>query len=90
MKSQISQERVRVLFHLNGYTKVMVESTEGLGLADGGVVWELPTERIPQPLRGIGSRFVVQSVSLAAGGGFDPEAVRDAQGRFEILELREP
>lgn len=54
------RERVRVLMHLNGgYTKVLVESTEGLGLADGGVEWEIPTESIPPHLRQIGSRFVV-------------------------------
>lgn len=31
------REEVQVMFHLNGYTKVMVLSTEGVGLADGGI-----------------------------------------------------
>ena len=55
------EEPVRVLFHLNGYTKVLVERTEGLGYADGGITWEIPTEDIPAQLRKIGSRFIVSA-----------------------------
>ena len=36
MTANLVEERMRVLFHLNGYSKVMVELTEGVGLADGG------------------------------------------------------
>ena len=55
------EEPVRVLFHLNGYTKVIVERTEGVGMADGGITWDIPTDVIPAPLRRIGSRFVVSA-----------------------------
>ena len=52
------RELVQVLFHLSeGYTKVVVEITEGVGLADGGCWWDIPTKVIPPHLRCIGSRF---------------------------------
>ena len=60
MKEQIIREPARVLFHLNGYTKVLLERTDGVGLADGGIVWDISTEIIPAHLRKIGSRFIVQ------------------------------
>jgi hypothetical protein len=54
------REPVRVVMHLNGgLTKVRLERFEGLGLADGGIEWEIPTQAIPQHLRFIGSRFVI-------------------------------
>lgn len=40
----------------------MLERTEGHGMADGGIVWELWTKDIPFHLRQIGSRFVVKSI----------------------------
>jgi hypothetical protein len=89
MREQILSEPVRVLFHLNGYTKVLVERTEGVGMADGGIVWELPTERIPRHLRRIGSRFIVKTVPLSLEEENDPAAIHDAKNRFEILELGE-
>ncbi|HQU82127.1 MAG TPA: hypothetical protein PKY59_03330 [Pyrinomonadaceae bacterium] len=56
------KETVKVLFHLNeGFTKVLVEKTIGVGLADGGITWDIPTEKIPFHLRQIGSRFVVST-----------------------------
>jgi len=59
---RIVEESVRVMFHLNGYTKVILERTIGVGLADGGVAWEIPTDQIPQHLRAIGSKFVIRHV----------------------------
>lgn len=54
------QEPVRVLMHLNGgYTKVFLERTEGVGMANGGIEWDVPTASIPAHLRAIGSRFIV-------------------------------
>jgi hypothetical protein len=89
MENRIVREPVRVLFHLNGYTKVLVERTEGVGLADSGIMWELPTERIPHHLREIGSRFSVQIVPLSPEEENDPLAIHDAKNRFEIFELSE-
>ncbi len=35
--------------HLNGgFTKVALERTLGSGLADGGIYWDIPTDRIPR------------------------------------------
>jgi hypothetical protein len=88
MGSRIVRESVRVLFHLNGYTKVMVERAEGVGLADGGGMWDISTEIIPTHLRQIGSRFIVQFSPPSAEDIDDVDAIRGAQGKVEILELR--
>lgn len=89
MRGRILTEPVRVLFHLNGYTKVMVERSEGVGLADGGIMWDLPTESIPPQLRKIGSRFIVRRRLLSPEEENDPDAIRDVKNRLEVLELGE-
>jgi len=54
------REKVKVTMHLpGGYTKVLVERTKGLGLADGGICVDVLTSIIPPHLRRIGSRFVL-------------------------------
>lgn len=54
------EEPVKILFHLNeGFTKVILERTIGVGMADGGIEWDIPTEKIPRNLRKIGSRFIL-------------------------------
>lgn len=85
MNEQIMREPARVLFHLNGYTKVLLERTEGAGMADGGIVWEISTDRIPMHLRTIGSRFVVQYRRLTPEEMNDVEVIR--RGNIEIMEL---
>ena len=45
------EDAVRVLFHMNGCSKVMVERT--------GTEVDVPTEAIPLHLRAIGSRFIL-------------------------------
>ena len=87
MANRIIREPARVLFHLNGYTKVMFERTAGVGLADGGIVWDIPTEIIPAHLRQIGSRFIVQYVPLSREEMNDVDAIRGAKERVEIIEL---
>ncbi len=54
------REPCRVLFHLDGRcTKVLLLRSEGVGMADGGIWWDIPTESIPAHLRAINSRIVV-------------------------------
>lgn len=82
------RERVRVMMHLNeGYTRVLVERTEGLGLADGGVAWDIPTGIIPPHLRPLGSRFVVETQALWPELGDTASELRDAI--FYRVEERE-
>ena len=58
--SKSFEEPVKILFHLNeGFTRVILERTIGVGLADGGVEQEIPTEIIPDHLRKIGSCFIL-------------------------------
>jgi hypothetical protein len=90
MKAQIIREPARVLFNLNGFTKVLLERTEGVGLADGGIVWDISTEIIPAHLRKIGSRFIVQYIPLSPEEQNDIDAIRGAKNRVEIQELTEP
>ena len=87
MNEQIMRESGRVLFHLNGYTKVMLERTEGVGMANFGIVWDIETELIPFHLRKIGSRFIVQYKPLSLEEMNDVDAIRGAKDRVEILEL---
>jgi hypothetical protein len=87
MGDEIVRETVCVMFHLNGYTKVLVERTKGVGLADGGIVWEIPTEIIPFHLRPIGSRFIVQHIPLSSEEMEDVEAIHAGKSRIEIFEL---
>ena len=55
-----ARETVRVKFHLSeSTTKVIIEMSEGQGMADGGVEVDIPTRIIPVDLRTIGSRFVL-------------------------------
>ena len=47
-----------VEMHLNGgFTKVLLEKTRGIGLADGGIYFDIPTIKIPFHLRNIHTRF---------------------------------
>lgn len=56
--ADVLKEIVRVTMHMNGgFTRVLVESSAGLGIADGGIHWEIPTNVIPAHLRTIGCRF---------------------------------
>jgi hypothetical protein len=88
MKTNFVREPVRVLMHLNGdYTKVIVERTEGRGLVDGGIEWEIPTAKIPQHLRSIGSRFIVNSEAIWPEETDTIESLKEACSRIEIEEL---
>jgi hypothetical protein len=86
MEEQVMREPARVLFHLNGYTKILLERTGGVGMADGGIVWEISTDLIPAHLRKIGSRFVVQYKPLTTEEMNDVDAIRGAKDRVEIIE----
>jgi hypothetical protein len=75
--------KVRVIMHLPaGYTKVLVEWTFGLGMADGGIDWDIPTEVIPLHLRAMGSRFLLLTTSLT--GKLEAETMTDEQIRATI------
>jgi hypothetical protein len=54
MKEEMIHEPARVLFHLNGYTKVLLGRTEGVGVVEGGNVWEIATNFIPANPRELG------------------------------------
>jgi hypothetical protein len=84
------RETVRLVAHMSeGYSRVLLESTEGVGMAYGGICWEIPTARIPQHLRGIGARFVViaGNPSQADVERMTPLELREALQELEIEEI---
>ena len=84
----IVRTQVRVVMHLSaGYTRVMVEETEGVGLADGGVEWDIPTDIIPFNLRSIGTRFLLIRSALTSVEGLNAEHVRRALSEMYVEEL---
>jgi hypothetical protein len=84
------REPGRVVMHLNGgFTRVEFERTVGLGMANGGAYWDVPTERIPFHLRSIGSRFVIVDHGLRPEAHDSAGAIRSAVYAFEIEELTE-
>lgn len=85
--SNYFREPVRVLMHLNGgYTKVILERMEGKGLADGGVDWDIPTQKIPFHLRKIGSRFLLIEKSFFSAED-TIENIREMCWEIEIEEI---
>jgi hypothetical protein len=89
MKERILREPVRVLFHLNGYTKVSLQCGAGRGLGDGVVWWDIPTHLIPAHLRKIGSRFLVEYTPLDESEMDDVDAIHGAKNRIVIRELKD-
>jgi hypothetical protein len=84
------QLSVRVTMHLNeGYTRVLVECTEGKGLADGGIAWDIPTASIAYHLRHLGSRFLVVTDSVWVEEQDTIEELREACSKIAIEEFGE-
>ena len=59
MKTENKYEGIAVVeMHLNdGFTKVLLETTRNISLADGGICIDIPTNKIPYNFRHINSRF---------------------------------
>lgn len=86
------REKVRVIMYLpEGYTKVLVERTWGVGLAGGGIYWDIPTNVIPHHLRQIGSRFILQTTGLS--GKMEAEKMTAQEMRatigYSVEEIRD-
>ena len=86
------REKVRVIMHLpETYTKVLVERTPGVGLADGGTYWDIPTKVIPPHLRQMGPRFIVEATGLT--GRLEAEKMTAEEMRsaieYSVEEIRD-
>ena len=86
------REKVRVIMHVpESYTKVLVERTLGVGLADGGIYWDIPTKVIPPHLRQMGSRFIVEATGLT--GRLEAEKMTAEEMRsaieYSVEEIRD-
>jgi hypothetical protein len=85
-KRTVVREPAKVVMHLDGgYTRISLTRIEGLGIADGGVLWDIPTEAIPFNLRRIGSQFLVIQQNVDKHDS--PEQVRHIRDQIEIREL---
>ncbi len=86
-------EKVRVIMHLpGGYTKVLVEWTLGVGMADGGIYWDIPTEVIPPHLRSMGSRFLLLATGLEGkreAERMSAEEIRAAIHQYSVREIQD-
>jgi len=81
------REPVRVLMHLNGgYTRVSVVRTEGSGMADGGMTWDIPTAVIPPHLRALGAQFLAVVPRFTPEDQDSPDDIRRMVGQVEIHE----
>lgn len=88
MKTELLREPAKLLMHLNGgYSKVILERTVGLGLADGGIEWEIPTDVLPSHLRAIGSRFVVVRESIVPEDDDSVDEIRRVASRITVEEI---
>jgi hypothetical protein len=82
------REPARVLMHLNGgYTCISLIRTEGVGMANGGATWDIPTEAIPPQLRSIGSQFLIVVPRFAIEDHDSPDDIRRMTAEIEIHEL---
>lgn len=72
-----------------GYTKVLVERTRGIGMADGGIYWDIPTNVIPPHLPQMGSRFLLETTGLSGkreAENMNAEDMRSAI-RYAVREM---
>ena len=81
-------EPAQVIMHLpENWTKILLVRTYGLGLADGGSYWDIPTEIIPLHLQLIGSRFVILSrIGVVSGLHHGREAASESMRVEELPE----
>jgi hypothetical protein len=86
------REKVRAIMHLpEGYTKVLLERTFGLGLADGGIYWDIPTKVIPVQFRKMGSRFLLRASGPSGRLEAEPmtaEQIRAAR-EYSVEEIQD-
>jgi len=80
------REPARILFHLNGITRIVLERYEGMGIADGGL-WEIPTDLIPLDLRPIGSRFMLVGQFIQAETRDTGEELREALRTLRVESI---
>ena len=84
--NRMMRETARVMMHLNGgFTRIVIERFQGLGLADGGEL-DIPTEQIPYHLRPIGSRFIVNFPRFSAERQDSIEDIRAAMAEPYLIE----
>ena len=83
------RDKVKVVMHLpEGYTKVLVERTYGLGIADGGLYVDVPSKVIPPQLREIGSRFILVMTPLTGTAKMTPDQIRHAE-TMSVEEIKD-
>lgn len=83
------RDKVKVAMQLpEGYTKVLVERTYGLGIADGGIYVDVPSKIIPPHLRAIGSRFVLITTPLTGTATLTPDQIRQAD-TMSVEEIKD-
>jgi hypothetical protein len=81
----VIREPAQVMMHLpENWTQVLLLRTYGLGMADGGIYWDIPTEVIPPQLRSLGSRFVITPMGKAQN-----PPLHGRESRYENIQIEE-
>ena len=73
-----------------GHTKVLIERTFGVGMAGGGIYWDIPTTVIPPHLRQMGSRFLLETTELSGkeeAENMSAEEIRSAIRQYVVTEI---
>jgi hypothetical protein len=71
------------------WTKVLLVRTDGLGLANGGIYWDVPRAKIPEHPRNIGTVFLLETPLAGNSATWMDNAVESHARRFEDLVITE-
>ena len=88
MRTTPFREPARLLFHLSGVSRVVLERLEGNGMADGGE-WDVSTELIPHGLRTIGARFLLVGQFVRPEAGDTATELREAVRTLRVEAIGE-
>ncbi|AWM36845.1 hypothetical protein GobsT_52890 [Gemmata obscuriglobus] len=88
MRTMPFQEPARLLFHLSGVSRVVLERFEGNGMAGGGE-WDIPTELIPHELRAPGARFLLVGQFVRPETGDTAAELREAVRTLRVEAIGE-
>jgi hypothetical protein len=88
IENGVMREPAQVIMPLpENWTKILLLRTYGVGLADGGIYWDIPTEVIPLAVRLIGCRFVITTKLVLTLDQF--QHGREAWQEVQIEEIPE-
>jgi hypothetical protein len=90
IENGICREPAQIVMHLpEGWTRVLLVRTYRLGLADGGIYWDIPVAKIPIHLRDIGSVFLIETPLSSSWEAWMANSEERHSRRYEGLRISE-